>query len=49
MHDSTTTEFFKLIKRSLESRLDHNGGQWSAHDSLFLDWAILNLEDTHGR
>ncbi len=49
MHDSTTTEFFKLIKRNLERHLDYNGGPWSANDSLFLDWAILNMEDSYGR
>ena len=49
MHDSTTREFFKLMKHCMEQHLDRNGWQWSANDSLFLDWAILNLEDTHGR
>ncbi len=47
MHDSTTTEFFKLIKRSLERHLDRDGWQWSANDSLFLDWCVLNMEADH--
>ena len=49
MHDSTTREFFKLIKGCVEQHLDRNGWRWSLPDSLLLDWCVLNLEDTHGR
>jgi len=47
MHDSTTRAFFKTIKLCMEQQLDRNGWQWSANDSLFLDWAIQNIEADH--
>ena len=48
MHDTTTTEYFKLIKACVERQLD-SPRRWSVNDSLLLDWCIQNLEDTHGR
>ncbi len=47
MHDGTAAEFFRLIKRSIEQHFDRNGWQWSAHDSLLLDWCVLNMEADH--
>ena len=47
MHDTTTLEFFKLLKGCVERKLDRNGWQWSMQDSLLLDWAIQNMEATH--
>ena len=49
MHDTTTREFFKLIKGCVEQQLDRNGWRWSANASLLLDWCIQNLEDRYGR
>jgi hypothetical protein len=48
MNDSTTTEYFKLIKQHMELHLPLNGWRWSAQDSLLLDWAIQNMEATRG-
>ncbi len=47
MHDTTTPENFKLIKQQIEQQLNRNGWQWSAKDSLLLDWAIQNMEGRH--
>jgi len=48
MHDTTTQEFFKIIKGCVERQLD-NPRRWSANDSLFLDWAIQNMENANDR
>ena len=48
MHDSTTTEFFKLIKNAVERKLDRNGWPWSMADSLCIDWCLMNMEGTDG-
>ena len=44
MNDSTTTEYFKLIKHHVEHTLDRNSWRWSTADSLFLDWCVWNVE-----
>ena len=48
MHDTITTEYFKLIKGYVERKLDLNSWSWSAKDSLLLDWVIQNMEATNG-
>ena len=47
MHDTIRTEYFKLIKGCVERKLDARHWPWSANDSLFLDWAIQNMEGRH--
>ena len=48
MNDTTSTEFFKLIKGCVERRCEARLWQWSAKDSLWIDWCLINLEGTHG-
>lgn len=49
MHDSTPTEYFKLIKGCVERKLDARNWPCLANDSLLLDWAIQNMEDANDR
>lgn len=48
MKDTTTTEYFQLIKGYVERTLDRNGWPWSMADSLFIDWCLMNMEGTNG-
>jgi len=48
MKDTTTTEFFKLIKHHAEQTLNRNGWRWSRTDSRLLDWCVWNMEATDG-
>ncbi len=48
MKDSEKLDFFQWVKCVVESSLDRNGWQWSMSDSQLLDWAIQNMEATHG-
>jgi hypothetical protein len=49
MNDSTTTEFFKLVKGCVERKLDARHWRWSMADSLLIDWCLMNMEADHAR
>ena len=46
MHDTITTEYFKLIKGCVERKLDARNWSWSTKDSMLLDWCVWNVEAT---